>query len=501
MIGKNRWRYPEEYASYDSCKLNEFGSGIVIWNELSTGFSYIDSVKFQSLCNNIKPIYSAFRGYHYNSFYLPIITKDWDAFIYNYSNEGAFGHSIYSMVYAFTASYMITVFLTVIVFIGIKTRPYKGASYVIKLGSILGCINLTHFVVRSIKELKYQHTKSGVSLPDPLLEILWVDSVFTSIDFVVVLLLESCQVQIVMRFFDRTEEKKIIFFCGMILSIVSQVLWAIPIFSGKINPVFTDFYLNEHMDIFIPFVYLFRISLATSYAIMVCLYIFTKKHLCFRGKPMSILTILTTIIVLIQPGLFILGITNIWLGRLCEIFNTTCYMGSTVIVWEWVDRLSVLERKKQAQSVIGRIIYEDEQEGYYFAKYGLGMQAAMTKDTGYDMKHMLMESSSVNKGYQKVNIVSVSSPDTIQFNKSSTLWERIHNFLDLVLYYSSNFIIQILKNKLSKSRKDSYNKQDIQMAVRQRIGLDKPNETYVYMVKDILFDSDDEYREADSRID
>lgn len=96
---------------------------------------------------------------------------------------------------------------------------------------------------------------------------------------------------------------------------------------------------------------------------------------------MMILTLLALIIVLLQPGFFVADVANIWVDDLSEIFNTTCYVGSAVIVWEWVDHILILERKVQAQSVLGRPVYEDDQEDYHFAKYALKVQDAISRDS------------------------------------------------------------------------------------------------------------------------
>lgn len=488
------WRYKLDSQLYGTCSGLDLGSGVLLWKDPQQPIAYFDSIKFRSYCDESRPVYSSFRKTENSFEYLDEIAADWAIFMSDKNENGQYKYSIYAITLSFTANFVITLFLTVIVFVAIRKKPYKGASNLLKLGSTLASVNLTIFVVKALKSLRDNHMDRGVVSTENVLRLLWNDLTFTSIDFIVVLICELCQVQIIMRLFSRVQEKRMIFFIGMLLSIISQILWAIPTFSQSVHYSYMGLqYDGEGLTLLSPFVYLFRISLAASYASIICSHIFTKRHLCFQDKHMIILTLVTCVIVLLQPGFFVADVANIWIDDLSEIFNTTCYVGSTVIVWEWVDHVLILERKMQAQSVLGRPIYEDEQQDYYFANYALRVQEAISSNEDDDAPESPVQT---NFNYKK-ETVSNAQNNKVEFNEpqrmKDVVLEKCSNILDGMLYFTDHFIVKGLMIKtLSLHSRSSDDRKKSKTKVRRRIGLERPNEVYVYAMKDVVFDSDEE---------
>lgn len=518
MVRRTRWRLFSGSEYYESCMPQELGGGLLIWKGIQEPIAYFDNIIFQGHCDFNEPVYSSFKKTPSSFPYLDVVNSDWARYISDDLDGGPFKYSIYPVIFSFTANFVITLSLTVIVFINTRRKPSRGASNLLKLGSTLASVNLTIFVVKALKSLRHQHDNYSISSTNHILNILWNDLAFTGIDFIVVLVCQLCQVQVVMRLFPRVQEKRIVFFLGIFLSLICQTLWAIPTFSQSTDQTREVKDLINNLEILSPFVYLFRIALGGCYASIICFHVFTKKHICFLGKRMSLLTFLTILIVLLQPGFFVADVANVWIDDLSEIFNTTCYVGSTVIVWEWIDSLHIIERKQQAQSVLGRPIYEDEQSDYYFAKYALRIQNALSRkpddsdDTGncnpdeYNDKGLRGDRSCTDTSEPRSSSSNqLLFPDQqvqddvskVAFNKHKSLKgvaiEKCAHVLDSVLYYTDQVIVRGLGNKtMSLSSKSSNSLRKNRALVRKRVGLDRPNEVYVYSTQDVVFDSEDE---------
>lgn len=499
--------------AYSSCKGVELGSGVVIWDKLPSTFAYVESLKFSSFCHDGHPLYSSFVKYTSGTSYLPVIANDWDNFVRYDRYTGPFKYSIYSITYSVTANFIITFFLTIIVFINTQSKSNRKTSYMIKLGALLASINLLIFFVRVTKNVKESYSNLGVVSSGSFLDLLWTDKVFAGIDLVVVFLLQISQVQIVMRFFDRFHEKRLVLYSGLFFTILSELLWVIPTFAPV--PIEDS---DSDIDILPPFVYLFRIALSSCYASIVCFHILIKKHICFRGR-MIVLTILTIVAVLLHPAFFIVDVSNIWIDDLSEIFNTTCYLASTVLVLEWTKRVHTIERKMQASSVLGRPIYEDEEQNIHFAKYALKMQNAIARNSDEDMNvnpklsmptafadHGSNISGGISSKHTASSIFLTDQSSyhqqqgedyVTQFKKPDTFWRKCHHVLDSIIYYTDNVIVNGLAGSrtIGSSSNESDEKYKIGR-VRKMVGLDAPDDVYLYRKAKITFDSEDENTEG-----
>ncbi|KAM3165292.1 pH-response regulator protein palH/RIM21 [Lachancea thermotolerans] len=508
MVKKTSWRYSQVPKEYQSCGGIDLGNGVLIWKNKWQPVAYFDSVRFTSYCDEGNPVYSSLKRNRLSFPYSNALQRDWHTFITSGNDRGPFKYSIYAIIMSFTTNFVITLFLTVIVFITIRQKPHRGASNLLKLGSTLASVNLAIFISKALKVLHQDHIYKGVVSTERVLDLLWMDLTFTCLDLLVVLICQLCQVQIIMRLFSRVKEKRTVFLVGVTLSIISQVLWAIPTLAQSINDNFSGLsYDADGLTLLSPFVYLFRIALAASYACIICFNMFNKRHLCFLYQRMMILTLLALIIVLLQPGFFVADVANIWVDDLSEIFNTTCYVGSAVIVWEWVDHILILERKVQAQSVLGRPVYEDDQEDYHFAKYALKVQDAISRDS--ETGESGSRNDTANSGTEEQRVRWQYGDDTpprdtnkVEFNEpqplKNVILEKCSRIWDGMIYYTDHFIVKGLVIKTlsihSKSSSDDHRKRKAK--VRRRIGLDRPNEVYVYATRDVVFDSDEDEAES-----
>ena len=67
------------------------------------------------------------------------------------------------------------------------------------------------------------------------------------------------------------------------------------------------------------------------------------------------------------------------------------------------------------------------------------------------------------------------------------------------MYYTDQVIVRGLGNKtMSLSSKSSNSLRKNRALVRKRVGLDRPNEVYVYSTQDVVFDSEDEENDEEN---
>ncbi|CCC67551.1 hypothetical protein NCAS_0A09930 [Naumovozyma castellii] len=516
---KSVWRLnqPNDHH-YISCDKQDLGPGVLINGDIHGLLKYVDNIQFQSYCDNNLPVYMATKLTNECSYrYLDSVYSDWERYITTVNSVGgSFQYSIYAVVVSLTANFVITIILSVLIFINIRDKPHVRASRLLKFGALIASINLTIFVIRALKKLSWEHKSKGIVTTYYIMKLFTEDPTFIVLDFLSILIFQLCQVGIVIRLFERTQEKRIIFLVGVLLALLNNILWVIPELAMTTGKVY------EAWDILPPFVYLFRIVIVASYACIVVSFIIKKRNFCFRTAQMTLLTLLTVLTVLLLPGFFVADISDIWIEDLAEIFTTTCYVGSTVIVWEWLERLSVVQRNDRAQSVLGRPIFEDEENEYNFAKYALRVQSALARNEASDNTD---EGSNTNlassisgehfQGTSKVPEVRIDhtssstlsktdtttvdsgSVDQVKFNNKKSFndvaQENVSTALKKMVYFTDQIVTKSFgKNALNSSSKSSGGSNERKAIVRKRIGSDRPNEVYVYNTKDVVFESDDD---------
>lgn len=486
--------------TYVSCKSQELGSGLLVGDILPDTVAFIEKAVFQSYCDDELPVYNTAKDGAEFFHYLDVVTEDWNKYLMrNGAYDGSFSYGVYPVVLSFTANFVITVFLTLLIFLNISGRRYKHTSRLLKMGAMISSINIVIFVTRALKKMKSEHDRYGVATARSIMSLYTSDLTFSILDLISIFMIQLCQVMIVNRLFPRDLEKRIVIFLGVPLVLISNILWAIPRFSKHIKNS------PRHWDTLPPFVYLFRIALSTSYSCTITSYAFIKRRFCVQSFQMGILTILGVLVVLLQPALFLTNVSDAWLWGVGELFNTTCYVGSTFIIWEWLERLNTLERNEQAQSILGRPIYEDEQQDYQIARYALELQRALGEDYDED-----------GEGFSKLPsfIQDIPSSLYVSNSKVSSSFGKDRGNFNQVKFNQRPAIKEILRQKLMnsyenlmgslgqfkhwslemlsvKSKKKAENAER-EKIVRKRIGLDRRDGVYVYSTKDIVFESDGE---------
>lgn len=489
---------PNAFQTYACCSKQNRGHGLLVGEDFPNVITFADEIFYQSYCDDSKPVYNALRDrsdiYHYSR----MVAEDWERYLMR--RENSFSYSIYPVVLSLTANFVVTISLTLLIFLNINDRRYKYTSWLIKMGSLISSVNIFIFVTRCLKKLNNQHHKYGVASGGSLMSLYSSDLTFSILDVISSSMIQLCQVMIVNRLFPRNLEKRICTFLGVPLVVVSNVLWAIPRFDNNMRTS------PKHWGTLQPFVYLFRISLSTSYACTVTSYAFIKRNFCISSFQMAILSLLAVFVVLLQPVLFIIDVSDAWLWGVGELFTSTCYVGSSFIVWEWLERLNTVERNEQSESILGRPFYEDEQQQYQIARYALEVQKALGEDydeNGDEFSRLpsfiqdTRSSSLYATNSKNTSIIGKEREgfDQVKFNQrpatKEILKQKMLDSYASVLHQAKqakNWGLKILNIK-SKRKEEGKKREGI---VRKRIGLDRSDEVYIYSTKDIVFESDSE---------
>lgn len=515
MTRYNPWKItPEEV--YESCKRRDLGSGLLIGDLLRPMF--VKGVQFQSYCEDGAPVYNAAKIKSPYLHYSPLKVGDWKSYISASSVQdlnGSFAYGIYPVILSFTANFVITVFLTLLTFINIKGKRYRHAARLLKAGSMISSINIVIFVTQALKTLSKEHDEYGVTTTAGIMELFTNSLSFSILDLISFFLLQLCQVMIVIRLFHRNLEKRMVFFLGVLLVLIANILWAIAQLAGNGRED------QEHWEIMAPFVYLFRIAVAASYASTIISYGIKKRRFCIASSQMAILTTLTALVVLLQPALFLADVSNVWLSGVGELFNSTCYVGSTSIVWEWLERLDASGRREEAQSILGRPIYVDDQRDYHIAKYALRIQHALTQkssentDDGSGIAMEQMSRSPAQADEVRPSVQSSQADETAVYHNSidqesvcqvrfkqqqpfkDAAKQKISSACERVLFFADQVMLKSL-GTLSSSSRSTVTSARGEAMVKKRIGLDRPNQVYVYSTKDVHFDSDEDIQSREN---
>lgn len=336
------WRYDRVAPDYDSCRmLNATVPGILILQEppvvefLASGFQY------EPGCSNGFPIYAAMRQLPYPMF--PQVAEDWQLYISH--GYGLFHEGIYPVMFVVAACFALTLFLLILVF----ANYTRNSLVLLRAALMLATAYLVAFFVTFLVKLSAQGNRGYTSLSELVLFLRYLTA-FLVVDLVVVLLLQICQVQVVMRLFNRQKDKRTAFYVGTLLLVGNQVIWAVATFDN--SSVVTSLVLPA-------FIYLLRIAIAILYLGLVCIFIFLRRDIVCQ-RLIALLTLVTFLVVNSSVVLFVFDVASVWVLDLSEVFNVACYVAAVVIPWEWVNLVELLQLVREKNNVLGREIYEEE---------------------------------------------------------------------------------------------------------------------------------------------
>lgn len=278
---------------------------------------------------------------------LPAVVYDWLDFT-AHDNRGSFTYSVVPLIYSISTLAVVTWFLTIFVLANYTVK----ATLIFKVSTCLSSIFLAVVMIKAIVNLHDQQT-AGYFFGGTLLDALNDPIYLVVIDFIVVLLLQINQVQVVVRLFLRQNDKRLIFIMGISTSISSQIIWGI---SKLYN--FADG--SEAGDIVPAFIYLTRTAMAICYAAFISGFLLLKIKYIFSNRNIWLLTILTVIVIYTPVAFFIADVANAFIFELSEVFSVVSYLLCVVIPWEWCNAFHLIMVAKEKEGILGRRFYEDE---------------------------------------------------------------------------------------------------------------------------------------------
>jgi hypothetical protein len=167
------------------------------------------------------------------------------------------------------------------------------------------------------------------------------------------------QVQTLIRLFPRRKEKLIIKWFGFLLILLDTIF-------GCLN----GFYINtrasprDYRDAIPALSYLFELSLSLLYGAWVSYYVATKRRYAFFNTDMPSITVvalLSIVSMLIPVGFFVADIAVASVSGWGDFFRWVGAAAASVLVWEWVERIEILEREEKRDGILGREIFEEDE--------------------------------------------------------------------------------------------------------------------------------------------
>lgn len=356
------WRYPYQSSeNYPFCYPEPLPTGILMYDG---GMEFLDPALgnsyYSAFCFRDSPVFSSNNHRMSESLLiepLPMIRYQWNQALNDGDqiNVKGFQHSIFPLIYSVSTATIIACYLTVILF----TKNYLDSqkpSLLIKSSSLLSTIQLLIVYITCIVKFSQQYYDGYNSVTD-MVSYIRSSVHLNVIFFLSFLLLQLTQAQIVMRLFGRKKEKQVALTVGIMLSLTCEILWAVSTFYPVPNDHDTD--ATSSISLVSAFMYLFRISMAMIFAALMVVYAFNKRTFIFK-KSIMLLTLITLASINLSFGFFVADVSNLWVNELSDVFNLVSYLICNVVAWEWVNRVSQLEKMKQKQGVLGRPVYEDD---------------------------------------------------------------------------------------------------------------------------------------------
>lgn len=328
---------------YALCQVLDLAEGILVSHDFSTPVEYISQGSYQQNCyEGMIPMLNTHVDLILNEFSepLPIVRECWEAFT---QNPGSFINGVVPVLYSISFLAVVTWFLTVFVI-----TNFRKSSILLQVSTTFALIYMIMTVVKSLVLLHEQQKDGyfdGQSLISAMNQTTWIGAV----DLVVILLLQINQVQVIMRLFNRQNDKRIIFLAGVSASIISQVLWAVV----RFHP-FSE--LAEVGRVIPSLTYLVRIATNVIYATIFTAFLLTRLRTLIAHKSIWLITVLSFIFIYAPVAFFVADVTSPWAHE----FSVVTYVVCVVLPWEWCNSYQTIQRIQEKEGILGRKFYEDE---------------------------------------------------------------------------------------------------------------------------------------------
>lgn len=167
------------------------------------------------------------------------------------------------------------------------------------------------------------------------------------------------QVQTLIRLFPRHKEKVVIKWVGFALIVLDTV------FSCLNSFLVDSFNRPRHFVDAIPALsYLFELAVGLLYAAWVIFYGLTKRRYAYfhlKMKSIFIVALLSHIAILTPVAFFITDVAQPDVAAWGDYFRWVGAAASSVVVWEWVERIEALERDEKKDGILGREVFDGDE--------------------------------------------------------------------------------------------------------------------------------------------
>lgn len=165
------------------------------------------------------------------------------------------------------------------------------------------------------------------------------------------------QVRTAIRLVSRKKEQIFIFWTGVILITICQILWAFNIYEPGDPDLRTD-----SADALVVFAYLFVVATSLLYFFLVLMYSLIKWRVAYKAEHFT-LAIFCIGSCALPVILFLLDVSDKYVEGWDDICRLWSLMAAGPIVGKWVDKIEKYEAVLEERSVLGRRTYtEDEEE-------------------------------------------------------------------------------------------------------------------------------------------
>ena len=167
------------------------------------------------------------------------------------------------------------------------------------------------------------------------------------------------QVQTLIRLFPRHKEKVLIKWIGFALIVLDTIFSCLRSFL-----VDTRHRPRQFVHAIPALSYLFELALGLLYAAWVIYYSLTKRRYAFWNSKMrsiSLIAFLSLVSVLTPVVFFIIDIANQDVAGWGDYTRWVGAAAAAVVVWEWVERIEVLEHDENKDGILGREIFDGDE--------------------------------------------------------------------------------------------------------------------------------------------
>jgi hypothetical protein len=294
-----------------------------------------------------------------------------------------FYSSTIPMAYSIAATTTLAYVLLLLLFM---PNPPHSRPWLQKVATLTVCVCLTIAFVDTTDVLRSEYNLVGSAVSTTANEARLIRKrVLTGIvmkigRIVSDLFLWLAQVQTLIRLFPREREKMVIKWAGSFLILLDTLF---SILESFVSPLAST---DSFLDAIPALSYLFQISLGMLYASCVLYYSFSKRRYSYfyprrslfglsspathhlGGQSIILVAFLSIAAVVVPIVFFIVDIAHSDLAGWGDYVRWVGAAAASVVVWEWVDRIEGLEREENKGGVLGREIYDEDEDDRFVSQ-------------------------------------------------------------------------------------------------------------------------------------